>query len=93
MPTTLTVSERDKTASWSEEQNLMNLGVLSTMNTLTQIMKEKKVMNIPDWLIDLQIVSMLCGGISLIFTIVGGYTLIKWLDSLKGDSENESDQE
>ncbi len=71
----------------------MNLGVLSTMNTLTQIMKEKKVMNIPDWLIDLQIVSMLCGGISLIFTIVGGYTLIKWLDSLKGDSENESDQE
>jgi|21_taG_2_1085346.scaffolds.fasta_scaffold39801_3 hypothetical protein len=50
-------------------------------------------MNIPEWLIELQIVSILCGGISLAFTVIGGYVLIKWLDSLKGELEDESDQD
>ena len=50
-------------------------------------------MNIPEWLIELQMISILCGGISLVFTIVGGYVLIRWLESLKGDFEDESDQD
>lgn len=47
-------------------------------------------MNIPDWFIEMQVISMLCGGISLIFTLAGGYALIKWLESLKGESDDES---
>ena len=71
----------------------MNLDASSIMNTLTQTIKENKVMNIPEWLIGMQLTSMLCGGVFFVVTVVGGYYLIKGLESLKGDSEDESDQE
>jgi len=50
-------------------------------------------MNIPDWLIGMQLTSMLCGGVFFVVTVVGGYYLIKGLESLKGDFEDESDQD
>jgi len=71
----------------------MNLDALSIMNLLTQTIKEKKVMNIPDWLVGMQLVSVLCGGIFFVVTVVGGYYLVKGLESLKGEIENESDKD
>ncbi len=59
---------------------------------LIQTVKEND-MNIPEWLIEMQIVLMVCGGISLAFTLIGGYALISWLESLKGESDDESVQD
>ena len=50
-------------------------------------------MNLPEWLVGMQLTSMLCGGTLFVVTIVGGYFLIKGLESLKGDLEDGSDQE
>ena len=76
-----------------EVQNLMNLDALSIMNMSIQIIKEKMDMNLPEWLVGMQLSSMLCGGVLFVVTIVGGYFLIKGLESLKGDIEDGNDQE
>ena len=93
MPTTLSVKLEGQMAYLSEVQNLMNLDALSIMNMLIQTTKEKMDMNLPEWLVGMQLTSMLCGGTLFVVTIDGGYFFIKGLESLKGDLEDGSDQE
>ena len=46
-----------------------------------------------EWIQEYYMLGVLCGGLSLLFTIVGGWALMKGLETLKGDVDDGSDQE
>ena len=46
-----------------------------------------------EWIKEYYMVGVMCGGVSLLFTMVGGWVLMKGLETLKEDIDNGSDQE
>ena len=43
-----------------------------------------------EWMKEFYMVGVMCGGVSLLFTIVGGWVLMKGLESLKGELDEQS---
>ncbi len=48
-------------------------------------------MNIPEWLVGMQIGSMIFCGFLFVVTIGGGWVIIKGLESLKSDGLNDDE--
>ena len=62
----------------------MSLGALRSTNML--ILNSRRItMSLFEWFVSMQAASMVCGFISLVFTIGVGYFLIKSLESLKDE--------
>ena len=43
-----------------------------------------------EWMKEFYMIGVACGGISLLFTLVGGWLLMGWLESLKGELDEQS---
>ena len=48
-------------------------------------------MNIPEWLISMQVGSMIFCGILFLITVGGGWAMIKGLEALKSDGFNDDE--
>ena len=42
-----------------------------------------------EWMKEFYMVGVMCGGVSLLFTLVGGWVLMKGLESLKGELDEQ----
>tara|TARA_Y100000593_G_scaffold90511_1_gene177104 strand:- start:400 stop:588 length:189 start_codon:yes stop_codon:yes gene_type:complete len=42
-----------------------------------------------EWMKEYYMVGVLCGGVSLLFTMIGGWILMKGLETLKGDMDEQ----
>jgi hypothetical protein len=43
-----------------------------------------------EWIKEFYLIGVLCGGVSLLFTMVGGWAIMRGIETLRGDIDEQS---